>query len=299
MEREKIDPFRVITKLNYIRLMIFFILVSLADKKGVIHLSMLRVHALLKGTGSNRERPISLTPTEFREQLKRLAYQGILVQRGSAQENIKAGTIMYREPLQLNGKYIHFIPKTLLTNIESDRVVRLKLDKQDLIKRKKELNEIVAKLREEVRLAKTIFIPVFKMDNQDGTINKRSVEFRKLWAWFILLGIERAFETIKYKNSDPDNPIKDLDYQLMAVWISKYGLANIEGLFAKFYENRRLQDLMEEAGDKWPGVVKRFIWGSLKNINRDVDNKQNNGIQYEPRKKVIDPGAGHGDQIEM
>ena len=298
MEKEKIDPFRVITKLNYIRLMMFMIMISLADPKGIIHLSIFKLHALIKGTGSNKERPISFTMAEFREQLKRLTYQGILVSRGSAVPNERAQTMMYKQPLQLNGKYIYFIPRTLLTNIDSDKVVKLKLDKQDLIKRKKELNEIIGKLREDVRLAKTTFIPNFKMENKDGSVNKRSVEFRKLWAWFILLGIERAFERIKYKSSDPDNPIKDLDYQMMAVWVSKYGIENIEGLFARFYENGRLQDLMEEAGDKWPGVVKRFIFGALKNINQNKSTKQGNGIQYESRNEIIDPGA-RGGQISL
>lgn len=300
MNKDEKTPFQIVTELNYVGLMIFVLLLSLADNRGKIQVSMLRVLKTLNGSGSNKERPIALTQSEFRERLKRMAYMGILQKQESAEPNHHAKTIMYSSIMRLEDQFVRFMPRTLLSSMDSEEIVKLKTQMKADGDHRGKLNKIITRLREEIRLSHQTFIPEFKLENKDGTINKRSVEFRKMWAWFVLLEVERAFEKIKYKNSDPDNPIKDLDYQTMAMWVSSYGIENIEGLFMKFYGSQRLMYIKEESGAKWPEAVKRFIFGALRKQNQNTkQEKDYESTKYKPRRQARDPLAEHGNQIEM
>jgi hypothetical protein len=290
-------PFSIVTELNYPRLMLFLLMMSFADKEGKVQISLLKLLKLLNGVGSNKERPIVLTSNEFRDQLKKMTYLGILRARGSAEPNHKAKTVMYQQPICIQESFIHFMPRSLLSGIDSQEVLRLKTEIREDTEHAKKLNQVIRRLRREVKLSHVTFIPEFKMENKDGSINKRSVEFRKLWAWFILLEIDRAFERVNYKTSDPENPIKDLDYGIMAMWLSKYGLENIEGLLAKFYGNQRLTSLKEEAGETWPTAVKQFIFASLKRQKQGTKN-ESQSTNYKSRRPERDPGKD-GNQITM
>lgn len=297
MKQVDTTPFSIVAELNYPRLMLFLLMMSLTDIEGKVQISQNKLRKLLNGVGSNKERPIAFTPSEFLDQLKKMTYLGILRPRSTAEPNHKAKTLMFEQPVCIQETFVHFMPRSLLSGIDSQEISRLKTEiREDEIHAKK-LNQVIRRLRKEIKLSNMTFIPEFKMENMDGTVNKRSVEFRKLWALFILLGIERAFERVNYKTNDPDNPIKDLDYAIMAMWLSKYGLENIEGLLSKFYGNKRLDSLKEEAGDGWPTAVKQFIFASLKRQGQGKKHEQES-TTYRPRRPERDPGKDR-DQISL
>lgn len=292
------SPLQIVGELNYTRLMIFVSILSLIDKVGHIQMSGVKLLKLINGFGPEGQHTIAMSPAEFRNQLKKMTYLGIFKARGTAEPNHFEKTLMYGEPFSVSDEFLNFMPKTMRGNIDSTEIGRLKLEIREDAERKRELNRIIRRLREEIKVANTVFVPEFKMENLDGSINKRSIEFRKLWSWFIILGIERAFETVKYKNKDPENPIKDLDYATMAVWLSQYELENIEGLLAKFYSNQRLRHLKEEAGENWITAVKSFLFGALKKQFNNTRGKDDKKSTYVPRNPERDPSK-YGNQIDM
>jgi hypothetical protein len=119
--------------------------------------------------------------------------------------------------------------------------------------------------------------------------NKRAVQFRKMWSWFVLLEIEGAFTKLTFKASAPDVPSKDPDYRVMALWLSQFGIDAIEALFAKFYMNKRLTYIKEQAGIDWQNAIMRFIFGSLNEQSKRIKPGSVKYETYKPRRGVRNP----------
>lgn len=266
-------------EIQSIHLWIYLVLRSLADKRGVINTPRKKLNELVSGIKLGN-RIISLNLSDLRTRIGELAYYGILESYSNAKPHHARKYISPETPIRINRLFMDFIPMNYrnLIDVEDMAVLKIKLDKSDDMRRT--LNDTIKRLREEVRLSRSRYIPEFKMVNKDGSLNKRSVEYQRLWAWFVLLDIQEAFERIIIKNEEPK---KEIEYRTMAVWLSMCGLDAIEGLLSKFYMTRRIADLKEEAGDKWTGAVLRFIFGSLKRIQKTRPEKEYSEDSYKPR----------------
>jgi len=286
----------ILKSLNAIQLWVFILLRSICNPLGFVKKegSLGYIAKMLGSLTMDDGKVVEVRPSSVKARVGELAYLGVLKFDPNVPANHIGKTRQCLWPLRIEKDFMNFLP-TKYRNpeiVEEIEGWKAKLKRSDDLK--KEANDTIRRLRGEIRISKSSFTPDFKLYKNDGTINKRSVEFQRLWAWFVLLDIQQAFE----KATPPKRPQEiDLfsdesakiqpDYATMSVWISTYGLDAIEALLHNFYMNNRLKDLKIDAGDRWPQAVLRFIYGALKKSSAKTNKKENerefSEEKYEPR----------------
>lgn len=270
---------------NPILFWIFYVVREFALQSGTnkVTQGLAKIEVAIRGAKIDG-RFLNIGISGLHKRLRQLAYHGFILQGPNAERDDDTESVAYMQPIMISPEFISgSIPRELFQLINADELEELNNKIGELESLRKKYYDQTKRLREEVRLSRSMFVPEFKLLNKDGSVNRQSIQFQRMWAWFVLLDIQAAFQKIIYKSKDPDTPVQEPDYKTMAVWLSRFGMDSIEALFLRFYESNRMKDLKESAGDKWPERVLAYIYGALKKNHKETKHEKGTN-DYVPAK---------------
>ena len=284
---------RTLKSLSIVNLWVYIFLKSLADKSGYVRTSYTNIQKLVYGARIGDKTKLHLTISQLRRKIGELAYLGIVKPKSIEERNreIKKGSkyVSPAYPIQIVPEFMSIFP---------NEYVNSKFDEQDMLllieesKRREEhiknLNATIRKMREEIKHFRAgNNIQTVNTINKNGTLNERGAEYQRLWAWFVILGIQAAF--LKITTTKDDTGLKP-NYKIMAVWLSVYGINLIEGLLSKLYMNGKIEEIKKLSGNSWPDAVVRYIYGALKKMKEGEKKDDNN--REKTAEEVYVPAGG-------
>lgn len=264
--------------LSHAGLFLLIILRASANRKREIRIRYEAVCRTLRGMQVSDGRKINLDVRDLQRMFKHFAYLGIIQVKAGAEPNKSARTVAYHSPVTITQDFFDLLPKNVVV-ASVQEYMQLRSDFIDMENSKGLLLNDLRRLRAENKELSSgrQFNPDFKIKKKDGSINQNSVQFRKLWALFILLEIDDAFvKTV----ADDDKIGQTLDYGLLATWISKFGMETIEPILMRFYENGRLDEI-KETSDNWRDSIRRFLYGAFKKSHQESPQDGGSKDRYE------------------
>lgn len=283
---KKLEQLNILKQLDPIYVFLFLILRSVCNQNGKVPLNLQKLITLTRGAKICGGERLSLSTRSIHYRLKRMAYEGLLKEKQGAERDRDKKIVAYQNPITLTEEFLVFLPDHIANMVPRQEYEDLKSELEESEAIRSRQHKRLQKAREKAKQARSVFTPEIKMHNKDGSINKRSVEFRKLWAWFELLEISQAFVKMKEVNEDSDAFEATADYKLMGVWLSSFGMDLMEEVFLRFYNNKRLDALKHDAGDEWPDAVVRYLYKTFQGVKKEKKSEDDVGdYQYVPRKK--------------
>lgn len=259
----------VLKNLDPVDFFLFVMLWLSSDEKGIVRKTQKEIRQLVHGARMSMEsgHRIVLSVKGLYKHLRRLTYVGILEPANGSQPDSRTREQKHATPLRLRVPWLQDLRQDILDQVSQAEYDRLKKELDRVDARRKEEWKRNKKLSEELRAMREGFSPQFITENPGEDQSARDYAFRRLWAWFTLLEIEEAF--VKVKEKAPEEFEPDLDYSLMGMWLSRFGLELMEEHLLKFYMNRRLNELKQDAGGKWPDAVVRFLFATFRNVKKE------------------------------
>lgn len=282
---KELSPMARLKELDPVNRFIFFVLRSVCSDSGEFPGDLSRLQLLINGADVGTGR-LSLTIRGLNSRLGYLTYIGILSPDPQAEPNEKKQWWKPRNPITVSDQFIqNLFPKMQSKRVSGEEYELLQEELERSEALREEQSNVIARLRKQLRQADQVYTPTFKMVNKDGSPNKQAEQFRRVWAWLVLLGVDQAF--VKSREHIGNGKIEmTLDYRTFSLWISRYGLGLIEGVCMNLYTSGRLDQIKEKSDDRWKDSVVRYLHGAFKKTHeegRDQSNghRNNGGERYE------------------